>query len=154
MARASLDDEDAWDDDFQTPHTPVCHVVWREDGGHGELVDERMEASRGSPGWQPGYQVDIGEEETTLETIDPTWRPTCWLQLVVQGISNDKVPWYELVIPLTAATEGTALSLAKRLFAAWRWEYQGSRVGHLPTHPDCSQPWTIHEQGRSGGGHR
>ena len=80
-----------------------------------------MEASRGSPGWQPGYQVDIGEEETTLETIDPTWRPTHWLQLVVPGISDDEVPWYELVIPLTAGTEGTALSLAKRLLTAWRW---------------------------------
>ena len=28
MARASLDDEDAWEDDFQTPHMPVCHIVW------------------------------------------------------------------------------------------------------------------------------
>ena len=72
MAQASLDDEDTWDGDFQTPHTPVHHVVWREDGSHREPVDGRMEASRRSPGWQPGYQVDIGEEETTLETIDPT----------------------------------------------------------------------------------
>ena len=30
MARASLDDEDAWEDDFQTPHMPVHHVVWQE----------------------------------------------------------------------------------------------------------------------------
>ena len=65
--------------------------------------------------------MDIGEEETTLETIDPTWRPTCWLQLVVQGISDDEVPWYELVIPLTAGTECATLSLAKHLLAAWRW---------------------------------
>ena len=55
-----------------------------------------------------------------LETIDPTWRPTRWLQLVAQGISDDEVPWYELVIPLTAGTEGAALSLAKCLLAAWR----------------------------------
>ena len=27
MAGASLDDEDAWEDDFQTLHTPVCCVV-------------------------------------------------------------------------------------------------------------------------------
>ena len=79
MARASLDDEDAWEDDFQTPHLPVCCVVWGEDGGCGELVNGRMEASRRSPSWRPGYQVDIGEEETMLETIDPTWRPTRWL---------------------------------------------------------------------------
>ena len=56
-----------------------------------------------------------------LETIDPTWRPTRWLQLVVQGISDDEVLWYELVIPLTVGTGGAALSLAKRLLVAWRW---------------------------------
>ena len=99
MVHASLNDEDTWEDDFQTSHMPVCHIVWREDCGHGEPVDKRMEASRRSPGWQLGYQVDIGEEETMLETIDPTWRPTPWFQLVVQGISDDEVPWYELVIP-------------------------------------------------------
>ena len=121
MARASLDDEDAWDDDFQTPHTPVHHIVRREDSSHGELVDGRMEALRGSPGRQTGYQVDIGEEETTLEPIDPTWRMTHWLQLAVQGISDDEVPWYELVIPLMVGTEGAALSLAKCLLMVWRW---------------------------------
>ena len=120
MAWASLDDDDAWDDDFQTPHTPVHHVVWREDDGCGELVDGRMESLRGSPGWQTGYQVDIGEEEAMLETIDPTWRITCWLQLVVQGISDNEVPWYEFIIPLMVGTEGTSLSLAKHLLAVWR----------------------------------
>ena len=80
-----------------------------------------MEASRGSPGWRSGYQIDIGEEETTLETIDLTWRTTCWLQLVVQGILDDEVHWYELVIPLMVGTEGKALSLAKCLLAVWRW---------------------------------
>ena len=28
MARASLDDEDVWEDDFQTAHMLVCHIVW------------------------------------------------------------------------------------------------------------------------------
>ena len=60
MARASLDDDNTWDDDFQTLHTPVHCVVWREDDGCGEAVDIRMESSRGSPGWQTGHQVDIG----------------------------------------------------------------------------------------------
>ena len=90
-------------------------MVWKEDGGHGEPVDGKMEASRGSPGWRSG------EEETTLETIDPTWETTHWLQLVVQGISDDEVPWYELVIPLMVGTEGAALSLAKHLLTVWRW---------------------------------
>ena len=56
-----------------------------------------------------------------LETIDPTWRTTCWLQLAAQGISDDQVPWYELVIPLMVGTEGAALSLAKWLLVVWRW---------------------------------
>ena len=65
--------------------------------------------------------MDVGEEEVMLETIDPAWRTTCWLQLVVQGISDDEVPWYEFIIPLTMGTKGAALSLAKRLLTVWRW---------------------------------
>ena len=121
MAQASLNDDNAWDDDFQTPHTPVRCVVQREDDSCRELVNGRMESLRGSPGWQTGYQVDIGEEEAMLETIDPTWRTTCWLQLAIQGISDDEVPWYEFIIPLTVGTEGAALSLAKHLLVVWIW---------------------------------
>ena len=61
-ARASLDNEDAWEEDFQTPHTAVCRVVWRSGGSHGDPAAERLEASQGSPGWQLFYWVDIGEE--------------------------------------------------------------------------------------------
>ena len=56
-----------------------------------------------------------------LKTIDPTWRTTHWLQLAIQGISDDEVPWYELVIPLMVGTEGVALALAKCLLTMWRW---------------------------------
>ena len=80
-----------------------------------------LESSRGSPGQQTEYQVDIGQEEETLETIDPTWRTTCWLQLVVQGIPDDEVPWAKCIIPLTVGTEDVAVPLAKRLLAIWRW---------------------------------
>ena len=77
MAWASLDNEDAWEDDFQTPHMPVCCVVWQDGGGNREPAAEGMEASRGSPGWQLYYQVDVGEEKAeTLESIDPHWRAT------------------------------------------------------------------------------
>ena len=118
-AWAFLDDDDAGDD-FQTLHMPVHHVVWRGNNGHRELANVRMESS--SPGQQIGYQIDIGEEEEALlETIGPTCRTTHWLQLVVQGILDDKVPWYELVIPLTMGTEGAALALAKHLLTMWRW---------------------------------
>ena len=44
-----------------------------------------------------------------------------WLQLVVQGISEEEVPWYEYVAPLMMGAEGVALSLAKHLLAIWRW---------------------------------
>ena len=77
------------EDDFQTQHTPVCRIVRRKDDGCGDPAEGRPESSRGSPGWRTEYQVDIGEEEDMLETIDPTWRTTHWLQLAVQGILDD-----------------------------------------------------------------
>ena len=40
---------------------------------------------------------------------------------MVQGISDDEVPWYELVTPLMMGTEGAALALAKHLLTVWRW---------------------------------
>ena len=56
-----------------------------------------------------------------LESMDPHWRATHWLQVMVQGIAKEEVPWYELVIPLTLGAEGAALSLAKHHLTAWRW---------------------------------
>ena len=56
-----------------------------------------------------------------LETVNPTWRTTRWLQLVVQGILDDEVPWFKLIIPLMLGDEGTALSLAKHLLTIWWW---------------------------------
>ena len=44
-----------------------------------------------------------------------------WLKLVVQGISDDEVPWYEFVTPLMMGAKGTALSLAKCLLTIWWW---------------------------------
>ena len=56
-----------------------------------------------------------------LEMVDPTWRTTRWLQLAVQGISDEEVPWYKYVTPLMTGAEGTALSLAKHLLTIWWW---------------------------------
>ena len=81
----------------------------------------RLQHSGGSPGQQTGYQINIGEEEEMLETVDPTWRATHWLQLAVQGILDDEVPWYDLITPLMVETEGVAHSLAKHLLAIWWW---------------------------------
>ena len=49
--QASLDEDDMWEDDFQTPHTPVRRIVWRENNGHGDPAEGRPESSRGSQGW-------------------------------------------------------------------------------------------------------
>ena len=96
----------------------------------------RLECSGGSPGQWTGYRVDIGEEDM-LETVDPTWQTTRWLQLAVQGILDNEVPWYEFVIPLTMGAKGTALLLAKRLLIIW---WQSIRVQGWDT---CLPPLTV-----------
>ena len=65
-----------------------------------------------------------------LETVNTTWRTTHWLQLAVQGISDDEVLWYEFVTPLMVVAEGMALSLAKHLLTIWQWsiKVQGQDV--------------------------
>ena len=123
MAQALLDDDEDWEEDFQTPHTPVCHMVRQEEGGQGKLDAERMEASGGSPAWRLIAKVDIGKEELeTLEEIDPHWRPQRWLQVATQGIRDEEVPWHELLTPLTSGAEDVAKALAKHLVAAWQWK--------------------------------
>ena len=95
-----------------------------------------MEAARGSPHWQSYFQVDVGEEEVEmLESINPHWRATHWLQVVVQGIAKEEVPWYKLVIPLTSRAEGAALSLAKHLLALWRWSIKVHGENTCPPTP-------------------
>ena len=134
--RASLDDEDAWEDDFQTP--PHASM-------HGDLAMERMEASEGSPGWQSFYRVNIGEEEPeTLGCNDPHWTATHWLQVAVQGTAVEEVPWYELVTRLMSGVEGAALSLAKHLLSL-AVEHQGVWGVRLPTRSDRPQYRSIHD---------
>ena len=118
------------------PLTIMCHVVRQDGGSRGELAMERMEASRGSPTWQSIVQVDIGEQEPkTLEEIDPHWRATQWLQVAVQGITEEEVPWYKLVTPLTSGVEGMALSPAKRLVAVWWWNVKVHGEDDCPPAP-------------------
>ena len=71
VAQASLDDDEDWEEDFQTPHTPTHCVVRQEEGSQGEPAAEQMEASGGSLAWQLVSWVDIGEEEPeTLQEIN------------------------------------------------------------------------------------
>ena len=121
MARASLNQNEAQEDDFQTQHMPICCVMQQENDGRRSSAEGRLEHSGGSPGQQTGYQIDIGEEEEMLEMVDPTWRATRWLQLAVQGILDDEAPWYNLITLLMVGTEGAALLLAKHLLTVWQW---------------------------------
>ena len=121
MALVPLDQDEVLEDDFQTQHMPVCHVRRWGDSGSGSSARGGLEGSKGSPGQWAVYCLDIGEEEETLETVDPTWWTTCWLQLPVQDISDEEVPWYECIMPLTSGAEGAALSLAKCLLTVWQW---------------------------------
>ena len=121
MTLASLNQDEALEDNFQTQHMPVCHVRRWGNSSSGSSAGGGLECSRGSLGQQAAYRLDIGEEEETLETVDPTWRTTRWLQLAVQGILDDEVPWYEYIVPLTSGAKGMALSLAKHLLAIWQW---------------------------------
>ena len=92
MARALLNQDKAQEDDFQTHHMPVHHVKQWEDDGCRSSAEGRLQHSGGILGQWTGYHINIGEEEEMLETVNPTWRATHWLQLVVQGISDDEVP--------------------------------------------------------------
>ena len=56
-----------------------------------------------------------------MEEIDPHWRAMQWLQVDIQGITDEEVPWYELVALLTSEAEGAAMSLAKHLVTGWWW---------------------------------
>ena len=55
MAQASLDDEDAWEDDFQTPHSPVHHIVRWE----GVAAENQLQG-----GWKPPGEAPAGNHVT------------------------------------------------------------------------------------------
>ena len=135
MARVLLDQDEALEDDFQTQQTPVHCIMQWEDDGHRCSAKGRLESSRGSLGQWTEYRVDIGEEEEMLETVDPTWRTTRWLQLVVQGISDDEVPWCKLITPLMVGVESVALSLAKSLLTIWQWSIKVKGLDVCPPAP-------------------
>ena len=100
---------------------PAHHIMQWKDNSCQSSAEGRLKCSGGSQGQWTGYYVDIGMEEEMLETVDPTWWTTHWLQLAVQGTSDDKVPWYKFVALLMMGAEGMALSLAKHLLAVWQW---------------------------------
>ena len=119
VALALLDQDEVLEDDFQTQHMLVHHVRQWGDSGSGSSAGGGLECSGESPGQWVTYHLDIGEEEETLKTVDTTWRTTCWLQLAVQGILDNEVPWYECVALLMSGAKGMAFSLANHLLTIW-----------------------------------
>ena len=85
-------------------------------------------------GVQPGSCLSRWTSVTlgAQEEIDPHWRAMRWLQVAMQGITDEEVPWHELVAPLTSGAEGVALSLAKHLVAAWWWNIKVRGEGECP----------------------
>ena len=101
------------------PHTPPYAMWFGERGVH--RVNQLPCKCR-PPAWQLFALVDIGEgEPKTLEEINPHWRAQWWSQVAAQGITDEEVPWHELVTPLTSGAEGMARSLSKCLVTAWEW---------------------------------
>ena len=105
-------------------------MLWRKPGAVGYIP--------------PGHR----EEEEMLETVDPTWQMTRWLQLAVQGILDDEVPWYEHIMPLTLGGQGCGPLTSQVPSHHLAVESYGAGVGCLPTHPNCSKHWTVHDVGR------
>ena len=70
MAWASLDQDEALEDDFQTQHMPVCRMMWREDDGHQSSAEGRLEHS-GAVDWVPDRhrqgRGDAGDSRPHLE---------------------------------------------------------------------------------------
>ena len=142
-ARALLNYDKAFEDDFQTQHILVRRVMWWEDNSHRSSAEGHLECSGGSPGQWAGYCMDISEEEELLETVDPTWWTTHWLQLAVHNISDDEVPWYaddggRGCCSLTSQVPPCHLVV----------ECKGAGAGHLPTCSDCPEHRTVHDMGR------
>ena len=136
VAQVSLDDDEDGKEDFQTPHTPMCHVVRWEEGSQGEPAAEWMEASGGSPAWWFMAHMDISEgEPETLVEIDASWRAKWWLEVAAQGIRDEEVPWHDLLTQLMSGAEGTAKALAKCLVATWRWNMKVQGEGVCPPTP-------------------
>ena len=51
------------------------------------------------------------------------WEPTRWLKGHVKCLTNEDVPWWELVTPMmNGGTRGTK-ELAKQLLATWQWTF-------------------------------
>ena len=138
VAQTSLDDDEDWEEDFQTLHTPMHHVVRQEEGSQGEPAAKQMEASGGSPAWWVVVHMDISEEgPETLGEINANWRAKQWLEVATQGIEDEEVLWHDLLTLLTSGPEGTTKALAKCLVAAWRWtlKFEGKECAH--PHPWC-----------------
>ena len=111
-----------------------------------------MEASGASPAWQFVARVDIGEVgPETLAEIDASWRAKWWLEVAIEGIQDEEVPWHDLLTLLTSGAEGTTKALAKCQVATWRWNIKvwGKECAH--PHPLLNISKFLTDQEMGGG---
>ena len=74
-------------------------MLWRKPGAADRIL--------------PGHRRRRGDSGNSR----PHLADNLWLQLAVQGILDDEVPWYECVTPLTSGAEGAVVLLAKHFLA-------------------------------------
>ena len=139
MARASLDDVDAWEDDFQTPHMPVCSIVWQDGGGCREPAMERMEAFWHKTGadltvasiklcWEPTVRALYCQRESSPTTLVITFLDelavqvpslNAWDQLV--WLPTAAIPWALTEAELYGYCHSWAVDLSPMMPAAQFW---------------------------------
>ena len=94
----------------------------------------------------------VEEEPETLGEIDANWSAKWWLEVAIQGIGDEEVPWHDLLTPLMSGAEGTTKALAKCLVAAWRWNIKVRGKGVcLPTPRMLNIGQFLHDQETEGG---
>ena len=97
MAWASLDEDDALEDDFQTPHTPVHCVVQQEDDGCRSPAKGRPESPEEAQ----------GSKQSTKQTL--VRKGTCWRWLTLLGGPTAGFSWLSRASHMTRCP-GTNLS--------------------------------------------
>ena len=56
-------------------------------------------------------------------TANPMWEPTRWLEGHVKSLTDEDVPWWELVTAMMNGRAQGTKELAKWLLAAWQWTF-------------------------------
>ena len=67
--------------------------------------------------------------------LDPLWQTTTWLEACRDGLGEEDIMWWLLVMPLTDGGTAAAKELTKHLISAWRWMAKVSTMPLCPPTP-------------------